>query len=377
MTKRKNQHYVPRFYLKNFSASKKTIDIYNISNREIIIGAKLKTQCYEPYFYGKDGEIEKILSEIDEKASLIIRNVIAGTSVPQRFSAEHVNLLFYILAQMGRTKSAADEMNKTADYIFKETFRDHPKLKNLDIDLVTLKLTSAPTESLSITISGLPFVLDLGMKILVNYTNRYFITSDNPVVICNQYLGQQDEYGTGGFALRGTQIIFPLNPSISIIFFDEDVYRVGNKKSIEVDITSDAEIGKLNEMQWANALENIYYPEDTKIGTIKEDEKKFLVQKTQKQITQIQTTFNQEDKTQSKFFKLGKRSIDVGYRPRYIKIRRRWREIHPNKRNIEVRDPELHLAYREFCEKNEGANNDLKKFFEFLDDYYNKNCDKS
>ncbi|WP_252240254.1 DUF4238 domain-containing protein [Cytobacillus solani] len=36
MAEKNRQHYVPKFYLKNFSNSKKSIDTYNISNSKYI-----------------------------------------------------------------------------------------------------------------------------------------------------------------------------------------------------------------------------------------------------------------------------------------------------------------------------------------------------
>ena len=128
MPKKKKQHYVPRFYLRNFSLNKKHINIYNLTNEKIIISGNLKNQCYEPYFYGRDGEIEEALSQTETHASSLIKNIIVGKRAPTRFSEEHVLLVLFILMQIGRTKAAADDENYITDALFKEIYKDHSKL---------------------------------------------------------------------------------------------------------------------------------------------------------------------------------------------------------------------------------------------------------
>jgi hypothetical protein len=87
--KKKNQHYVPRFYLKNFSDSdKRTINLFNVKNQECRLGASLKNQCYEPYFYDKEGGIEDVLGWLEDKASKIIRNIILTETLPDKITQE-------------------------------------------------------------------------------------------------------------------------------------------------------------------------------------------------------------------------------------------------------------------------------------------------
>ena len=56
MADKKRQHYVPRFYLKNFSINSegKAIGIYNVEKCKFIPSGSLKSQAYENYFYGED-----------------------------------------------------------------------------------------------------------------------------------------------------------------------------------------------------------------------------------------------------------------------------------------------------------------------------------
>ena len=61
-----DQHYVPRFYMKNFSLVKGTgkkekvfISFFQFDEKLYREHIPTKTICYENYFYGEDGEIEK------------------------------------------------------------------------------------------------------------------------------------------------------------------------------------------------------------------------------------------------------------------------------------------------------------------------------
>jgi hypothetical protein len=61
MAGNKNQHFVPKFYLRHFSADKKSIHLLNLKSEKPIFGAPLKNQCSRDYFYGEDGRHEKAL----------------------------------------------------------------------------------------------------------------------------------------------------------------------------------------------------------------------------------------------------------------------------------------------------------------------------
>jgi len=72
-TDKKNQHYVPKFYLRNFSFqnNKKQIGVFNIENEFYFLKAKLKTQGSKNFFYGSDGVIEDSLSLIEGELSIL------------------------------------------------------------------------------------------------------------------------------------------------------------------------------------------------------------------------------------------------------------------------------------------------------------------
>lgn len=61
MPNNKNQHFVPQFFLKNFSADKKSISMCLKENAMLYSNVSIRNQCSKSYFY-PDQEYEKELS---------------------------------------------------------------------------------------------------------------------------------------------------------------------------------------------------------------------------------------------------------------------------------------------------------------------------
>jgi len=55
-SKKKNQHFVPRHYLKRFSFDQGSqIHLFNLNSKKYVPEAPLRSQCSSSYFYGEDG----------------------------------------------------------------------------------------------------------------------------------------------------------------------------------------------------------------------------------------------------------------------------------------------------------------------------------
>jgi hypothetical protein len=101
MTK-KNQHYVPQFYLRFFGVNSKFIHLYNVRKKLYIPKATIKHQCYKRKFYGSDGIIENELALMEQTYSQIIRGVLReGNSItqyPTSKDIDTINLLQFTFA---------------------------------------------------------------------------------------------------------------------------------------------------------------------------------------------------------------------------------------------------------------------------------------
>ena len=85
---KKRQHYVPQFYLRNFSKDEHYIYIYNLKSGKIEEGPISRT-CEKKYFYGKDDEFENILERIETDHSKIIHNILKQNIPPIQNSVDH------------------------------------------------------------------------------------------------------------------------------------------------------------------------------------------------------------------------------------------------------------------------------------------------
>lgn len=278
-TDKKNQHYIPKFYLRNFSydGNKNQIGVFNIFNNKYVQQAKLKTQGSKNFFYGVDGEIEDDLANIEGKLAVVIKDIISNETPPKKNSVEHVELLSFVALTDARNPVSIEAMKNH----FLEMER---KLKELDPNVDTDKFVPKLTHeehvklSLSKTVTIIQHITDLDFKLLVNKTSNPFITSDFPIVKYNQFLEQKKwRHSKSGYALVGLKIFIPLSPELTIVFFDSSIYKIGNKKDKIVDIIEKEDVNQLNILQFVNCLSTVFFNE-----MITEDYIRFLKNKSKK-----------------------------------------------------------------------------------------------
>jgi hypothetical protein len=261
MPEHKKQHFVPRFYLKYFSNNNlgKAIEIYNLKNNKYITDGNLKNQAYKDYFYGKDGNVEDILKDLETDASIIISFILKNKYLPSHGTKAHVILLVFVIIFIARTEYSVEAMNEMLDKQIKTIFRNDPRAKDF-IDEISIEFENPAAFSLSMISGIIPVTYDLCFKLFINNTKTRFISSDNPVVKYNKFLEMRKKFGSNvGLSTKGLQLMLPLNPNIYLIFYDAWVYKVGPKKQQIIVITEDRDIDELNKLQVVNAKENLYF----------------------------------------------------------------------------------------------------------------------
>ncbi|MBK6731496.1 MAG: DUF4238 domain-containing protein [Bacteroidetes bacterium] len=193
-TIKKNQHYIPKFYLRNFSYqnNKKQIGIYNIFNEVFYKSAQLKHQGSKNFFYGYDGKIEDKLSDIEGKLGRVIRDIILTKRVPIKESDYYYDLLLLIVLTDVRNPISIEGFKNMLLEMRNQIIKMDP---HSDIDnLVPSPNHDEVIKLLFATISNiLPMMVDLDYKLIINKTTTSFITSDLPIVKYNQYLEKKME----------------------------------------------------------------------------------------------------------------------------------------------------------------------------------------
>lgn len=264
MPENKKQHYVPRLYLKRFSDDEKSINLFNLKLGKSIHEPNFKNQCYEDYFYGKDLIVEKFLGKIENNAVNYFKYISSSNELPKRGSELYMDIFLYVILQHGRTKYNVLALNEATDRMVKHIFESNPEIKKKILDKFTNEINEPGRVALRFATEASIITYDLHLKLIVITNEKQeFITSDNPVVLYNQFFEYREKGSNVGLASKGLQIFFPIDSKRMLLFFDSDIYKVGNKKDLIVFVNKEDDINSLNQLQIVNALSNVYYKSKT------------------------------------------------------------------------------------------------------------------
>lgn len=257
MASKENQHYVPKFYLRNFSWENnlKEIGVYNVVTGFHFDRAALKKQTCKPYFYGKDLTIEDHLSKLESINAFFFKDIITHDSLPPNSIDYKKPLLKFILLFELRNPVAADNFEESINALAHKM----PNVTKLPADAY-IKIPDTVIFTLSILEKAVDYCMDLNVKLLSNRSNVPFITCDNPLIKYNQYLERHKFFGgSTGYGSKGLQLFIPISPFHTLVFYDSSIYKIGNKKEYTVQINSEIDVHQLNLLQCLNANEIIFY----------------------------------------------------------------------------------------------------------------------
>lgn len=260
-TEKKNQHYIPKFYLRNFSYNNngKQIGIYNTKSSFFYSTSPLKTQGSKNFLYGYDGKVEDWLSTIEGDLAKAIKSICETQKAPDYNSDEHIDLLAFVAITCLRNPISIDRAIYTSQSLKRIASKTYPDAKNLEeFEVVDHK------SAVEISLSSIPTIIentiDLKCKILLNKTSIPFITSNFPVIKCNNFLLSKEwKYSKTGYGTVGLIIIIPLTPKYAVIFYDSKIYKVGDKKQHCIEMIDPEEISGLNKLQVINCIDTLYF----------------------------------------------------------------------------------------------------------------------
>lgn len=257
-TEKRQQHYVPKFYLKNFSVrgEGKSIVLFQPQKKRFVQSAPLKSQCCRPFFYGRDGQMEEALSRMEGVAATLLRTIRQHRELPAQHSTEWFILLHFVLLMSSRNPVSAEQHVISNAQIYQA-------LNDLSHGLIAPDPTITSEEALKMALNHVEtdvmFCKDLWMKLLVNDTETPFISSDYPVVRYNQYLeGRKWPGAHTGFGIVGLQLFWPLSPHQQLVIYDGLTYKVGSKREVAVPLSRSEDINQLNLLQMLNCDRIVY-----------------------------------------------------------------------------------------------------------------------
>ena len=264
MADREKQHYVPKFYLRNFSYcdNKKQIGVFNTISKICIYRAPLKNQCYKPYFYGKNGIIETQLGFIEGAAAILISKICNMNYLPRIGSEDHSVLLLHIITSLMRTPTMKNNISGIFSGMSSITKTNADNWGATDYEDKSIDSEKALVLALRGIKTGINYCSDLTIKLLINSTKRPFITSDNPVIKYNSFFEHKNCHGSGnGFSSLGLQIFLPISPTVMVVLYDPLIYKIGDRKQTTFYIHDEFEIDQINLLQFVNCDSIIYFNE--------------------------------------------------------------------------------------------------------------------
>ncbi|MBI3605550.1 MAG: DUF4238 domain-containing protein [Nitrospirae bacterium] len=362
MPENKKHHYVPRFYLRNFSSDqdRNFIGLINLKHNLFVSPAAINGQCYRNYFYGHQAKIEKAIGDIERRTAFLFRSALDNDVTPERDSPEHCILIYYLAIQFGRTEVAEEKIKELGDKLFKYMLEsERPDVGPLD--KIKIGCRDAVLQSLTHAVLMSPILWDLDFKLIEAKNRGEFITSDNPVVIFNQYFENPMTHFTRGLASRGLQIYLPISPKRAFLFYDKMLYKVNQSKEPFVPVFP-IDIRELNALQYLNAKENIYFSDPLMKPEIDEMIKAFSSRRVAKEFTLKKVVIVENGKSERESIAL---ATTRRFNPalRFISVDRTNERVSPGV----VRDPHWVKIVTDFADavdRGDEKGNDFNNFVE-------------
>ena len=263
--KKKNNHFVPRSYLRRFcSGSDRQIALYNLKSGQTVEAAPIKSQCSRDYFYTKNPIFEEGFAKIEGEQERLLSQIIASQSVPARGSVDRGLLSSGVMFQAGRTATTVANVDHMTNQFGKALLRLH-FTKEDQTDLleylpkIDITMTDAVMDAVLEHLNMWPLIDDLDCTLFLNDTDEDFLTSDHPVALCNSLPASHAFDRRTGFSSRGLIIVYPISPRALLFLSDAEVYKVEKNSSGASTLTKRQEVIELNLEQCGNSYENLYF----------------------------------------------------------------------------------------------------------------------
>jgi hypothetical protein len=111
MAENRSQHFVPRFYLENFSFDGGArFHLFRLAKQEVRKNVGIRDQCAANYFYGKDLKIEKTFMRFEGAVSAALRQILSDAKMPKPGSDGDLIFRTHVALQWGRTRAHSERV---------------------------------------------------------------------------------------------------------------------------------------------------------------------------------------------------------------------------------------------------------------------------
>jgi len=263
MASNKNQHFVPRCYLREFThdSENKAINLFNIDKKKLISNAPVKSQCSKDYFYGQDEKLEEAIQFLEGSYASMLREVLDG---PRELSdGQKIVIKRFWLFQYLRTEAASRRSVEMSN--------DFTKTAGVSPEEFNFEIKEAVQMAMETFAENMDIVDDLKICFILNKTKIPFVTSDNPAVLTNRWHLNDNRTKFKSFGLNtcGDMLLLPLTPEIMCVGYDGDVYSIPQKKGWAF-ITKEIDAKAFNQHQFLECRANIFFKNSEDLQFVEE-----------------------------------------------------------------------------------------------------------
>jgi hypothetical protein len=232
----RKQHYVPQFYLRNFSPDKKRLCCCSLVTK-ISVCQNIKDLCSERLIYGGS---ERVLSKLEDKHAKIIREILQMRTLANKSRADLLELCRLVLLMATRTKGTKERVeDRAANY---DRLMEMLGVKPYAIRGKKLIPNSLNVGAMELGLNRPDIIADLTSTLLTNQTSPFtpLVTSDSPVLFYNLLARGLTNKNLTGFLHKGLIIFLPLSKDVILCLFDGDRYKLKSAEGCSV--TSDGNV---------------------------------------------------------------------------------------------------------------------------------------
>lgn len=221
-------HYVPQFYLRNFSiTSQESVWCFDKITRKKFKSKIRNIGCEKSYY---SQEIEHYLADIESQASPVLKKLIDNKDLKKLLWAEREKLASFISIQDNRTYELRETIKPANKWLLEKIIDSMPEEKKMSLSEKEINnYINNKAEEMAIEIQEellkkqvimfANILLGLQWVLLENNTDMLLWTSDSPVNKFNPT--ESPPYmGNLGYLSSGIEIFLPLTPKLCLSLCD-------------------------------------------------------------------------------------------------------------------------------------------------------------
>lgn len=269
MSHKKNQHFVPKFYFRQFSKDGASICVLHRKSGRLIERASISGQASQARFYG-DTSVEDALTAIEGNCSTALRE-LAQLSDPTHLPPDFVDILLdWMNLQSSRTVTARAASKHRNDAFLRlqleamlhndMTLTDERRNELLSmLPWMEADAVSAQLMEMDIALECASSLRDLTPVFLANKTNRPYVFGDSPVVLYNSFRRHIDVRGVLGLDSVGLMVFYPLSSALCLMLLDPHCYGLKKSTGNRIEVRALPDVMALNKLQLHAASECVFF----------------------------------------------------------------------------------------------------------------------